>query len=90
MKRMVTLLPAVAALASGFAAHAQQAYPIRPLRVVVFIPAGGAADFLARVTAQKLGEALGQTAVVDNRAGSGGVIATNLVEIGRASCRERV
>ena len=79
MKRMVTLLPAVAALASGFAAHAQQAYPIRPLRVVVFIPAGGAADFLARVTAQKLGEALGQTAVVDNRAGSGGVIATNLV-----------
>ena len=77
--RIFTLIPALIALACGFAAHAQQNYPIRPLRVVVFIPAGGAADFLARVTAQKLGDALGQTVVVDNRAGMGGVIATNLV-----------
>ena len=62
-----------------FAAHAQPSYPSRPLRVVVFVPAGGGADLLARVMAQKLGETLGQTVVVDNRAGMGGVIATNLV-----------
>jgi tripartite-type tricarboxylate transporter receptor subunit TctC len=47
--------------------------------VIVFVPAGGGADLLARVMSQKLGDALGQTVVVDNRAGSGGVIATNLV-----------
>jgi len=72
-------IPISIALTFAFTANAQQNYPTRPLRVVVFIPAGGAADFLARVTAQKLGDALGQTVVVDNRAGMGGVIATNLV-----------
>ena len=60
-------------------AHAQPSFPSRPLRIVVFIPAGGAADFLARVMAQKLGDALGQTVVVDNRPGSGGVIGSSLV-----------
>ena len=67
------------ALACGFAAHAQQSYPNRPVRVVVFVPAGGGADLLARIMGQKLGEALGQTVVVDNRAGMGGVIGTSLV-----------
>jgi tripartite-type tricarboxylate transporter receptor subunit TctC len=67
------------ALASAMPVSAQQNYPNRPLRIVVFVPAGGAADFLARVTAQRLSDALGQTVVVDNRAGSGGIIATSLV-----------
>jgi tripartite-type tricarboxylate transporter receptor subunit TctC len=66
-------------LASGVALAADAAYPARPLRVVVFVPAGGGADFLARVMAQRLGENLGQTVVVDNRAGMGGVIGTTLV-----------
>ena len=66
-------------LMSGVVVSAQPTYPTRPLRVVVFVPAGGAADFLARVMAQQLGETLGQTVVVDNRAGMGGVIATTLV-----------
>ena len=66
-------------LTSGVVVSAQPTYPTRPLRVVVFVPAGGAADLLARVMAQKLGETLGQTVVVDNRAGMGGVIATTLV-----------
>ena len=78
MKFQNRVFALIAAL-SAFAAHAQTNYPTRPVRVVVFVPAGGAADLLARVTAQKLGDALGQTFVVDNRAGSGGVIATNLV-----------
>jgi tripartite-type tricarboxylate transporter receptor subunit TctC len=66
-------------LACAFPAEAQQNYPSRPIRIVVFVPAGGGADLLARVMAQKLGEALGQTVVVDNRAGMGGVVATSLV-----------
>src|SRR5262245_66584909 len=70
---------ALIALACGSAANAQQNYPNRPVRVVVFVPAGGGADLLARVMGQKLGEVLGQTVVVDNRAGMGGVIGTSVV-----------
>src|SRR5688500_7244088 len=72
-------ISALVALACGCAAHAQQPYPSRPVRVVVFVPAGGGADLLARVMSQKLGEVLGQTVVVDNRAGMGGVIGTSVV-----------
>ena len=72
-------LSALIALACGFHASAQQNYPTRPLRVVVFLPPGGAADVLARVMGQKLGDLLGQTVVIDNRPGSGGVIGTNVV-----------
>lgn len=78
MSKRFACIPALIALACGFAAHAQP-YPNRPVRVVVFVPAGGAADLLARVMAQKLAEALGQTVVVDNRAGMGGVVGTSIV-----------
>ncbi|MBM3344289.1 MAG: tripartite tricarboxylate transporter substrate binding protein [Betaproteobacteria bacterium] len=68
------------ALAAALPAHAQQnTYPSRPLRVVVFLPPGGAADVLARVMALKLGDLLGQIVVVDNRPGAGGVIGTSVV-----------
>jgi tripartite-type tricarboxylate transporter receptor subunit TctC len=72
-------ISALIALACASAVNAQQSYPSRPVRVVVFVPAGGGADLLARVMGQKLGDALGQTVVVDNRAGMGGVIGTSLV-----------
>lgn len=75
----IARISALIALACGFAAHAQQNYPTRPLRVVVFLPPGGAADVLMRVMGQKLGDSLGQTVVIDNRPGMGGVIGTNVV-----------
>lgn len=56
-----------------------QAYPIRPVRVVVPYPAGGPTDFTGRVVAQKLSTQLGQQFVVDNRPGAGTVIGSDLV-----------
>jgi len=79
MNSPIVRIVAAAALACSLPVSAQQNYPSRAVRVVVFVPAGGAADLLARVMGQRLGDVLGQTVVVDNRAGMGGVIATNLV-----------
>ncbi len=66
---------AIAALASAPLAHAQApAYPSRPLRIIVPFSAGTSADIFARMVAQRLQDALGQSVVVDNRAGANGVI----------------
>jgi len=70
---------ALATLLFSTTVDAQPGYPNRPLRIIVFVPAGGGADLLARIMGQKLGDLLGQTVVVDNRAGMGGVVATSLV-----------
>ena len=64
-------------LAQALPATAQ--FPSRPLRAVVPAGAGGAADVLARVLADRLGTTLGQPVVVDNRPGAGGIIGSEAV-----------
>lgn len=63
----------------GSSAFAQNAWPNKPIRVIVSYAAGGGADTLIRVIAPKLGEALGQQIVIENRAGAGGLIGGDFV-----------
>ncbi len=72
-------------LSTGFAVTAfatpvfAQAYPNKPVRMIVPFPAGGATDVLARALSIKLGEKLGQNVVVENRPGAGGTIGSAAV-----------
>mgnify|MGYP001573040734 FL=1 len=70
----------VAVMLAGASAFASaQAYPTRPIRLVVPYPAGGGGDLLARPLAQSLTETLGQQVIVENRGGAGGNLGMELV-----------
>ncbi|MCY7306816.1 MAG: tripartite tricarboxylate transporter substrate binding protein [Rhodoferax sp.] len=72
-------LAGLAGLLHPLGVLAQQDYPTRPVRMVVGFPAGGGTDVFARVVAQGLSTALGQQFLVDNRAGAGGVVASQAI-----------
>ena len=68
-----------AALILTSASVSAQTYPSRPMRMIVPFAPGGVADIVARIVGQKMGDTLGQTVVIDNRAGAGGSIAGEIV-----------
>jgi tripartite-type tricarboxylate transporter receptor subunit TctC len=72
------MLGCVAVLTISSAA-AQDAYPTKPIKLIVPLAAGGGIDFTARITAQKLSDVLGQQVVVDNQGGAGGTLGINAV-----------
>lgn len=61
------------------ASASAQHYPTKPVRLIVAFAPGGASDVLARLLAQRLGDSLGQSVIVDNRPSAGGIIGTDLV-----------
>ena len=69
----------LAAVWLAIAAHSSAAaeYPEKPIRLLLPFPAGGAVDLVARLTTAKMADELGRPFVIENKAGAGGVIATD-------------
>ena len=64
---------------SSVSAQQTKPYPARPIKIIVPTVAGGGVDALARQMAQKMGEKLGQSVVIENRAGAAGIIGIDVV-----------
>ena len=80
VSRCIAALPALVLCSCVFA---QADWPMKPLRLVIPVAPGGGTDYLGRMLAQKMGENIGQTVLVDNRSGAGGSIGS--VTVARAA-----
>jgi tripartite-type tricarboxylate transporter receptor subunit TctC len=78
-RRFLQLAAGSAALVAAPQSARAQSYPLRPISLVVFAPAGGAPDIVARIVAPPLSQRLGQPIVIDNRPGGGGNLALQAV-----------
>ena len=78
-RRLFTAAAVASTLALGSSAALAQAYPAKPISLVVPFSAGGPTDIVARTLAATMGKSLGQTVVVENKAGAGGTIAASFV-----------
>jgi len=77
-RRHLLALPALLAATSPVLAQTA-AWPVRPVRVIVPFPPGGTTDFIARLVSQRLATVFGQGFVIENRAGAGGTVGSDVV-----------
>src|SRR6266567_9640453 len=78
-RAFLQLAASAAALPAMSRVAMAQAYPARPVTLIVFVPAGGTPDIIARLIGQSLSQRLGQSVVIDNRPGAGGNLALQAV-----------
>jgi tripartite-type tricarboxylate transporter receptor subunit TctC len=78
-RRFLHLAAGAAVLPAMSRTAAAQAYPARPVSLIVFVPAGGTPDIIGRIIGQSLSQRLGQSVVIDNRPGGGGNLALQAV-----------
>ena len=79
LRALLQLASVTVALTLGGTSSAQEQYPNREIKIVVPFPAGGGTDITARLLGEQLRKALGQSVVIDNRAGASGMIGTQAV-----------
>jgi len=79
MRKLLSAVCAALALVAGTTAHAQQSYPVRPIRIIIPFPPGNTTDIIARLIGPKMTEKLGQPVIVENMPGASGQIGLSAV-----------
>jgi tripartite-type tricarboxylate transporter receptor subunit TctC len=79
MQRLTRCVAATLLCLAPLAATAADAYPSKPLRMVITFPAGGPTDVVVRLISQRLTEEWGYPVIIDNRGGAGGIVGTEIV-----------